>query len=169
MELIFVFAVIRIEIVLVDFVKIVEIVRTFGIDTFMYAEEFTVFLGSQGIATVRACKPDRGGGNIAGRESLTADLALVLPVSTIVIVDKMMRRSAQRTDSIFGKGFTIATLNRLNRFAIFPLIVFEEKLPVLFDESFDNREFIYFEFLVFWGMGIIKSPLFERDISADKI
>ena len=31
-----------------------------------------------------------------------------------------------------------------------------------------HREFIGSEFVVFRGMGIIKSPLFERDIFADK-
>ena len=44
MEFIFVFAVIRIQILLFHFFKIVEIVRTFGIDTFVYAEELAVFL-----------------------------------------------------------------------------------------------------------------------------
>ena len=28
---------------------------------------------------------------------------------------------------------------------------------------------IHFEFLIFRGMGIVESPLFERDISADKV
>lgn len=40
--------------------------------------------------------------------------------------------------------------------------------PVL-TEVGDQGEFIDLEFLVFRGMGIIKSPLFKRDISADKI
>ena len=44
-----------------------------------------------------------------------------------------------------------------------------KELPVLPDKRFDDREFIYFEFLVLWRMGIIKSPLFKRDISADEI
>lgn len=33
----------------------------------------------------------------------------------------------------------------------------------------DFGKFVHLEFLVFRGMGIIKSPLFKRDISADKI
>ena len=44
-----------------------------------------------------------------------------------------------------------------------------KELPVLPDKRFDDREFIYFEFLVLWRMGIIKSPLFKRDIFADEI
>lgn len=66
MELIFVFAVIRIQILLFHFFKIVEIVRTFGIDTFVYAEELAVFLGNQGIAAMRTGKPDGSGDYFAG-------------------------------------------------------------------------------------------------------
>ena len=40
--------------------------------------------------------------------------------------------------------------------------------PVLAEVS-DQREFINFELLVFGGMGIVKSPLLERDISTDKV
>ena len=60
-------------------------------------------------------------------------------------------------------------MNRLEWFTILPVIVFEKELPVLLDKGFDDREFIHFKFLVLWRMGIIESPLFERDISADKI
>jgi hypothetical protein len=40
---------------------------------------------------------------------------------------------------------------------------------VLFDKGFNDRKFINFEFLIFGRMRIIESPLFKRDISADKI
>ena len=43
MELIFIFAIILSKVFLIHFFKIVEIIRTFGIDAFMYAEELTVF------------------------------------------------------------------------------------------------------------------------------
>ena len=36
-------------------------------------------------------------------------------------------------------------------------------------KSFDGRKFINLEFLVLRRMGIIKSPLFERNVSADKV
>ena len=77
--------------------------------------------------------------NFARSKSLTADLALVLTVSTIIIVDVMMRSTAQRTDSIFRDRFTITSLNWFDWFTIFPLIVFKKELPVLFDEGFDDR------------------------------
>ena len=66
MELIFVFAIILLQILLLHFFKMVEIVRAFGIDTFVYAEELAVFLGNQGIAAMRTGKPDGGGDHFAG-------------------------------------------------------------------------------------------------------
>ena len=43
---------------------------------------------------------------------------------------------------------TITTLNRFNRLSIFPLIVFEKELPVLFDKGFDDRKLINLKFLI---------------------
>jgi hypothetical protein len=40
--------------------------------------------------------------------------------------------------------------------------------PVLFVGN-DTRKFINFEFLIFRGMRIVKSPLLERDVFTDKI
>ena len=60
-------------------------------------------------------------------------------------------------------------LDWFNRLTVFPLVVFKKKLPVLFDKGFDDRKLINLEFLILWRMGVIKSPLFERDISANKI
>ena len=40
--------------------------------------------------------------------------------------------------------------------------------PVLPEVS-DKREIVNFELVVLWGMGIIKSPLVEGDISAKKV
>ena len=66
MEFIFVFAVIRVQILPFHFFKIVEIVRAFGIDTFVYAEKLAVFLGNQGIAAMRTGKSDGSGDHFAG-------------------------------------------------------------------------------------------------------
>ena len=60
--------------------------------------------------------------------------------------------------------------NRFNLLLIFVLKVRDEELPVpLILVKSDTWEFIGLEFLIFWGVGIIKSPLLERDIFADKI
>ena len=71
-----------------------EVVRTLWIYTFVNAEEFTVFLGSQGIAAIRAGKTERSSNDFTITESLTADFALVLPITTIVVINVMMRSTA---------------------------------------------------------------------------
>lgn len=121
------------------------------------------------MSAVRAQKAHRGSCGITGRKGLPTNFTLILPITAIIVVDEMMRRTTQRTYSIFRNTFSISALYRLQRLVIFPLIVFKEKLPILFDKSFDNRKLIHFEFLIFGGMGIIESPLFKGDISADKI
>jgi len=42
------------------------------------------------------------------------------------------------------------------------------KLIIKGDWGENGRKFIYFEFLVLRGMGIVERPLFERNIFADK-
>ena len=44
---------------LVYFFKVVEVIRTFGIYAFMYAEEGTVFLGCKGMPAMGAGKLHR--------------------------------------------------------------------------------------------------------------
>ena len=169
MKLIFVFTMFLIQIIWLHLFKIMEIVRTFGIDTFVYTEKLTVFLGNQGIAAMRAGKSDGSCNNFTGTECLTTDFTLVLPIASIVVVDVMVWSTTQRADGILRNRFTVTTLNRVDRFAILPLIVFEKELPVLFDKGLDDRKFINLEFLVLGRMGIIESPLSERDISANKV
>lgn len=102
-------------------------------------------------------------------KSLTTDFTLVLTVAAVVVVDEMVRGATERADNVLRNGFTIPALNRFYRFTVPPLVVFEEKLPVLLDEWLDQRELVNLEFLVLWGVGIIMSPLLERNIFADKI
>lgn len=99
---------------------------------------------------------------------MSADLALVLSVAAVVIVDKVMRSTAQRADNIFRNGFTIPALDWLDGFAVSPQIVFEEKLPVLFDKGPDAREFVNLKLLILWRVGIVIGPLLEWYISTDK-
>ena len=147
----------------------VKIVGAFRIHTFMDAEKLPVFFRNHGMTTMRADQSDRSCSVFTRRKSVTADFALKLTVAAIVVVYKMVRGTAYRTEDILGDGFTIPTLDRSESFSVFPLIVFEKELPVLFDKCFDNRELINLKLLILWGMGIIECPLFERNISADKI
>ena len=151
------------------FFEFVKIIRTFRVYAFMYTEKFTVFLRYKSFPTMRADKTKRCSYFFSRGESLATDLALVLTIATIVVVDELMRSTAKRTHGIFRNGFAVTTLNWLHGFTILPMIVFEKEFPILFDESFDNRKLIDFEFLVLRRMGIFKSPLFKRNISADKV
>ena len=169
MEFIFILAEIFFQILLVHFLQVVEIVRAFGVDTLMEDEVFPLFFGGEGVSAVRADKAGGGRDLFAGNESLAADFALVLSVAAVIIVDVMMRGATERTDDIFRDRPAIASLDGFNGFAILPEVVFEEELPVLFDEGFDDREFVDLEFLILRRVGIVKIPLFERNVSADKI
>ena len=117
---------------------------------------------------MRAQHTDGSGNKISGTEGLGTDFAPILSITAIVIVDKVMGCTAQRTDNIFRDRAAVSALNRLNRFAILPEVVFQEELPVLFDKGSDAREFVNFEFVIFGRVGIVKGPLLERDVSADK-
>ena len=121
------------------------------------------------MSTVRAQKSQGISDRITGREGLSTDFALILSVSAIVVVDEMMRSTTQRAYSVYWNTFSIAALYWFQMLVIFPEIVFKEELPVLFDKSFDHRKFIHFEFLIFGRKGNIESPLFKRNVFADKI
>ncbi len=105
------------------------------------------------MSAVRAEKSHGISHRITRREGLSTDFALLLSVSTIIVADEMMRCASQRAYSIFWNTFSITALYWFQRFAIFPVIAFKEKLSVLFDKNFDNRKFIHFEFLIFGRMG----------------
>ena len=90
MEFIFVFAIILSKVFLIHFFKIVEIVRTFWIDAFMYAEELAVFFWNEGISAVRAGKAKRCCNDFAGAEGLSTDFTLVLTVTAIIVVNVVM-------------------------------------------------------------------------------
>ena len=169
MELIFVFSMRFLQIFFINFFELMKIVRTFLVYTFMYAKEFTVFLSHKGFPTMRADETKRFSHFFARAKGLGTNLALILAIATIVVVDELMRSATKRTHGIFRNGFAVTTLNWLCRFTIFPMIVFEKELPILFDKGFDDRKLVDFEFLVLRRMGIIESPLFERNISANKV
>ena len=54
MQLIFVLAVIRIKIFLVNFFEVVEIIRTLGVHALVNDEMLTVFLSIESVGAVRA-------------------------------------------------------------------------------------------------------------------
>ena len=140
--------------------KVLEIEGTFEIRTAMDSEKLTVFNRRECMATVRTDKSDRSGCLFAGCECLTADLALILSIGTIVVIDVMMRSAAEWANSIFGNGSPVSALNRFDRFLIFPKIVFQKELPILFNEGIDDRKLIRSKLLILWRMDFVMSPLF---------
>ena len=61
------------------------------------------------------------------------------------------------------------TADRFDFFAILPFKLRDVIFVIPFFVINDLRKLINFELLIFWRMGIIESPLLERDISTDKI
>ena len=169
MELVFVFPIVIFQVSSVHFLEVVEIVGAFRVDAFVEDEMLTVFLWGEGMAAVGTHEPDRGSDLPAGDECLSTDLALILSVAAVVVIDIQVGSPAERAEGIFGNGLAVTALDRFDGLAVLPLVVFKEELPVLLDERLDDGQFVDGEFLVFWGMGVVESPLSERDVSADKL
>jgi len=169
-ELIFVFAVILFEVLLIHFFEVVEIVGAFGIDTLMDDKVLSVFLGNQSISTMGTAQFHGGESAFPGRKPCGTDLAEKLSFGTVIPVKKWLWGITARAGAVIRDVALRAAVYRPDLLAIAFFVVGDEFFvsPVL-PEVGDQREFVNLELLVFWGMGIIKSPLLKRDVSADKI
>ena len=103
-------------------------------------------------------------------KGLTADFAFELSTATSIIVDVLMWCTTERTYGIFRNGASLAFLgfDRFDGFAITQAVILVPEQPVLFDEGFDDGKLISEELLIFGAVEFVMSPLFQRDISADK-
>ena len=108
------------------------------VDALVDAEELAFLFGDEGVSTVRADETDRRGDNLTRDERLATDLALVLSIPTIVIVEIVVRGATEGTDNLLRDGFPVTPLDRSDGFAILPEIVLEKELPVLFDERLND-------------------------------
>ena len=87
MELVFVLAIRLFQVLLIHFLKIVEIVRTSGIDTFMDDEVLTVLFVGKGVAAVGAAQGILPGKAVViGRKIGVTDLALDLSGFAVITV-----------------------------------------------------------------------------------
>ncbi len=86
MELIFIFAVIPSQVILIHLFEVVEIVGAFGIHTFVDDKVSAFFLWDKGISTVRAPQFSRGEAAFVRRESGSADFAQELSFGAVVPV-----------------------------------------------------------------------------------
>ena len=100
-----------------------------------------------------------------------ADLAQKLAFLLTIVPHEIVHRGITGRAGTMFWNITIAMPeNRLNGFVIAMLVIRDEIFPVpVLLIGYDFREFINLELLVLRRMGIIKSPLLERDISADKV
>jgi hypothetical protein len=105
------------------------------------------------------------------RKMCLADFAQNLTFLLAVIPCKIIHRSITcRAGTVFRNIAFYTTKDRLDGFAVTLLVVRNKILPIpiLFIRD-DFGKLIYFEFLILWRVGVIKSPLFKRDISANKV
>ena len=146
------------------------VVRAVIIDTFVNTEVFTVFDRLECMPAVRAPEFERGNNVFSGNKGLPADLAFELPTAAGIVIDVFMRGVAERTYGIFrdSAGLAILSFDRFNCFAVAKPVILVPEQPVLFDERLNDRQLIREEFLVFGAVDLIMSPLFERNVSADK-
>ena len=133
---------------LIDLPQILLIVGTLFIDALVDTETGTILDRDESVTTVRALVLHRLGVEIAADEGGAADLTLILTMTAIVVIKVVVRRTADRTNLVFGNGTTIAPFNRFKFFAILVFVVGDEKLPVLFLERDDGRKFIDLELLI---------------------
>ncbi len=128
------------------------------------------FFWNQGIATVWTVQFHRGESIFIRRESRITDFTEKLSLETIVFVQKGFRyitsgAGASIRNITFGvaadwaESFAIASFVIRNKLIISPVLA----------EVGNERKFINLELLIFRGMEIIKSPLFERNVSTYKV
>ena len=170
MELIFIFAIVFPEVFFINFLKIVKIIRAFRIHAFMDDEVFSVFFGNKSVAAMRATQFYGRKTTVLWRKSCSTDLAENLAFGTIVFVkERLWCITAWAGAGLRDITFRTAT-DRTDLLAVAFFVVRDEIFigPVL-SEIGNERKFINLEFLILWRVGIIESPLLERDISANKL
>ena len=168
-ELVTPLAVFLFQVFRVDLAEVVQVERALRVDALVDPEGLAVLLSDQGVPTVGALQGERLPGIGTVDKSFPADLAQVLASPAGVVVDVLVRGAADRTDGRFRDRPAIPALDRLDGLPVPPLVVLEQELPVLFLEGDDERRPVNRELLVLRGVAVVKCPLFERDISADKV
>ena len=89
----------------------------------MYTEKSPVFFRNKTVTAVRTEKTQGSGCVFTGSECLPTDFALILPVITVVVVYVVVRSTTDRTADIFRNCATVATLDRFEKFVVFPFVI----------------------------------------------
>ena len=170
MELIFIFAIVFFEVFLIYLLQVMQVIRAFWINAFVYDKMLTVFFGNQRVGAVRTTKLKGSKSAVLRRESGRADSTEELPLGAIVLIEKKLGSIASGAGTVI-RDVAFRPSADGSYFLAIPLFKVRDKVsvvPVLAEIS-NQGEFINLELLVLRRMGIIKSPLLERDISAYKL
>lgn len=169
MELVLVPAVVFLPVFPVNLFEVVQVIGAFGVDTFVEDEVLPVFFGHQGMAAVRAAQLHGGEAAVLWGESGIAHFAEHLAFGAIVLVEVRHRRIAAWAGAVLRDVAFRAAVHRPDLLPITLFDIGDELLigPALAEVS-DKRQLVRLEFLVFGGIGIIKGPLPEWDVSADE-
>jgi hypothetical protein len=172
-EFVFTFTVILIEMLFINLLEIMKIIRALWINTFMYDEVLAVFLVNEAVTAMRALQNSGFGEEVifGSRKMCLADFAQKLAFLFAIVPHQIIHGSITcRAGTVFWNITFHTAKDRLDSFVV-TLPVVRNKIfpiPILFIRD-DFWKLIYFEFLILWRMGIIKSPLPERDVSANKV
>ena len=170
MELIFALSIVLFEILCVHFVQVVEIVRTSGVHAFMDDKVFPVFLGDKGIPAVGTAQLHGGEAAFVRGEPGGTDLAEELAFGAVVPVKEGLWGIAAGAGAAVRDITFRAAADGTYLLTITFFIVRDELFvrPVLAEIGHEGEP-VDPELLVLWGMGIVKGPLPEGDISADEV
>ena len=139
MELVFIFAIVFVQMLFINAGEVMQIEGALRVDAFVDAEELPALFWDKGVPAIRTHEPNGRGNHLSRDERLATDLALVLSVPDIVIVEIVVRSATEGTDNILRDGFPVTPLDRSDVFGILPKRVLEKELPVLFDEWLNDR------------------------------
>ena len=129
-----------------------------------------VLFGNQCISAVRTPELYRGEPAVLSGEFSSTDFTEDLSFGTVVFIEEGFGSITARTGTVIRDVALRTAADRADFLTITFFVVGNEVLvsPVL-PKVGDKRELINLELLIFGRMGIIKSPLLKRDISADKL
>ena len=104
------------------------------------------------------------------RKVCIAYLAFKLSGFAVITVKIRLRGSAGRAGAVLWDVTFFMAGDRLylNMVPVFKVRDEETPVPFMMDDL-DFWKLVHCKFLIFWRMGIIESPLLERDISADEV
>ena len=168
-EFVFVFAIVFLQVFFINLFEVVQIVGAFGVYTFVEDKVLAVFFGNKCMAAVGVPQLHGRKAALLWREQGTVYLAEYLPFGAVVFVEIRHGRITAWAGAVLRDVAVRAAVYRLDLLPIAFFDIGDELFvsPVLAKVG-DKGQLVCFEFLVFRGMGVIKSPLPEWDVSADE-